>query len=360
MPKTTTTKPTQRYLELDALRGIAALMVVLFHYTLRRSDYNTILKLGTTGVDLFFIISGFVIFMSLNYISGSREFIVNRLARLYPTYWAAVTFTFLLMVAVTVFYGQELNTGDIWRYLANLTMFQFYLGVGDLDSTYWTLLVEMLFYIFMLLLYKFRLLQHVNAIGLSLSIATVVAAWFWFDVPAVKAVIVYFPLLQFMPLFLMGINFYKIYTGNNKSYLLYIIPFICLICQILLFKYAGRSRHYIHHQEYAAMLTIYFILFTAFVNNALDFIVNKYTLFLGRISYAVYVVHQYVSLKVIFPIFLVKLGWNFWVTSIFIALPVVLLTATAITYWIEIPMRYRIKKALSPAYVSNDENKPLC
>src|SRR5690606_1085154 len=116
MPNTTTTKTTQRYLELDALRGIATLMVVLIHYTLRWSAYYTILKQSTTGVDLFFIISGFVIFMSLNYISGSREFIVNRLARLYPTYWAAVTFTFLLMVAVTVFYGQELNTGDIWRY----------------------------------------------------------------------------------------------------------------------------------------------------------------------------------------------------------------------------------------------------
>lgn len=360
MPETNN-KPAHRYLELDALRGLAAIMVVLFHYTLRRTEYNTILKLGTTGVDLFFIISGFVIFMSLKNIESGRQFAVNRFARLYPTYWASVSFTFILMVIVNaVYHPEHLDLQFLWRYLANLTMFQFYLNVPDLDSTYWTLLLEMLFYIFMLILFKLKLLKYINSIGLSLSVATVIAAHFFYDIPAVKTVIVYVPLLQFMPLFLMGINFYKIYTCSTRSYAQYIIPLLCLIMQILLFKYAGRSKSFIFHQEYAAMLTLYFILFTAFVNGALDFIVNKITLFFGRISYAVYVVHQYVSLSVIFPVFLVKLQWDFWVTSLFVALPVVILVATAITYFIEIPMRYRLKKVLSPVPVPQEENRPLC
>ena len=108
------------------------------------------------------------------------------------------------------------------------------------------------------------------------------------------------------------------------------------------------------------MLTLFFIFFCAFVNGMLGFIVNKYTLFLGRISYALYVVHQYVSLKVIFPVFLEKLGVNFWVTSLLIALPIVILIATAITYFIEIPLRYRLKKMLSPVYVPKEENQPSC
>lgn len=356
MPETKTTK---RYHELDALRGLAALMVVFFHFTLNRPEYNTIFKLGTTGVDLFFIISGFVIFMSLQKISGSREFIANRLARLYPTYWAAVTFTFLLIVIVNIAYHKVFDTVFLWEYLANLTMFQFYMNIADLDSPYWTLLIEMLFYIVMLVLYRFRLLSYINAIGLFVSISTVIAANLFYE-DFFRGVMHYFQLLEFLPLFLMGINFYKIYTSKNKGYAQYIIPVIYLICQIFLFKYAGRSKHFIHNQEYAAMLTLYFIFFTAFVNDGLDFIVNKYTLFLGRISYAVYVVHQYVSLNVIFPVFLKKLGWNFWITSLFIALPVVLIVATAITYWIEIPMRYRLKKALSPVTVPAEEKLPLC
>lgn len=359
MPQTN--QPEKRYLELDALRGIAALMVVLFHYTLRREDYDVVLKLGTTGVDLFFIISGFVIFMSLQKIESGRQFMANRFARLYPTYWTAVTFTFILMTAVNaVYHPHLLDWQHVWRYIANLTMFQFYLGVPDLDSIYWTLLLEMLFYLFMLLLFKLKLLKHINSIGLILSAATVFSALFFYDMPAVRNIIVYLPVLQFIPLFLMGINFYKIYTSYNKGFNKYIIPFLCLIMQILLFKYAGRSRHFIHHHEYAAMLTVYFILFTAFVNGGLGFIVNKITLFLGRISYALYVVHQYVSLSVIFPLFLIKFNLNFWITALFIALPTVLLLSTAITYFIEIPARYRLKKILSPVPVPKEENQPLC
>ena len=85
---------SNRYQELDALRGIAAIMVVLFHFTMGRKEANLGFKLGTTGVDMFFIISGFVIFMSINKVKTSGEFIINRISRLYPTYWACVTFTF--------------------------------------------------------------------------------------------------------------------------------------------------------------------------------------------------------------------------------------------------------------------------
>jgi len=44
----------KRYEELDALRGIAALIVVFFHFTMGQKEFNTFFKLGTTGVDLFF------------------------------------------------------------------------------------------------------------------------------------------------------------------------------------------------------------------------------------------------------------------------------------------------------------------
>ena len=47
-----------RYKELDALRGIAALVVVLFHLTMEREQAKLGFELGVTGVDLFFIISG--------------------------------------------------------------------------------------------------------------------------------------------------------------------------------------------------------------------------------------------------------------------------------------------------------------
>ena len=72
---------TPRYKELDALRGFAALFVVFFHYTTHTAYASSFLELGVTGVDLFFIISGFVIFMSIGQVSSAREFIINRFAR---------------------------------------------------------------------------------------------------------------------------------------------------------------------------------------------------------------------------------------------------------------------------------------
>src|SRR4051812_18925698 len=101
-----------RYKELDALRGVVAILVVFFHFTMNRSEYNSFLKPGTTGVDLFFIISGFVIFMTLKKTSTRAEFVINRISRLYPTNWSVVSFTFILIVLKSV-YDRSFETYDL-------------------------------------------------------------------------------------------------------------------------------------------------------------------------------------------------------------------------------------------------------
>jgi peptidoglycan/LPS O-acetylase OafA/YrhL len=144
---------TKRFEELDALRGIAALMVVFFHFSMKRDDYNSFLKLGAVGVDLFFIISGFVIFMSLQKVSNSKDFIINRISRLYPTYWASVTLTFILIICYGIFNGNVYPQNIVFNYVGNMTMFQFYLRIPDIDGPYWTMIIEMIFYIAILSLY---------------------------------------------------------------------------------------------------------------------------------------------------------------------------------------------------------------
>ena len=194
---------TNRYKELDALRGIAAMMVVCFHYTLSSNQF--FFYAGTTGVDLFFMISGFVIFMSLNKINSSVEFVINRFCRLYPTYWASVTFTFLLAIVYAAFNKNAsyipIKLSD---YIGNMTMFQFYLRIPDIDGPYWTMIIEMLFYIVMLIIYKRKLLASVNIIGLTLSAFTVILTFLAGDTVAVIRIMWWFPLLQFAPLFFAG------------------------------------------------------------------------------------------------------------------------------------------------------------
>lgn len=94
----------ERLLELDALRGLAAVYVLIFHFicSYQQSLGAKAFELsrffsGIYGVQLFFIISGYVIFMSLDRIARPLDFIVSRFSRLFPAYWAAVIIaTFLI------------------------------------------------------------------------------------------------------------------------------------------------------------------------------------------------------------------------------------------------------------------------
>lgn len=337
----------KRYEELDALRGIAALLVVFFHFTMGRTEYNTFFKLGTTGVDLFFIISGFVIFMSLQKITRGVDFVINRVSRLYPTYWFSVTFTFILFICNSIYKEQGIDLGKILiQYVGNLTMFQYYLRIPDLDGPYWTLIIEMLFYISILFLYKIKWLKYLNIIGIVLCSAVMLMTPYYYNIRCIRIIIIGIPLLQFLPLFFAGTIFYKIYTTKDNHAYNYLIIAFCLICQIALFPYAGRSNIFINNTEYSTMLFVYFTLFTIFVNNRMSFIVNKATLFLGKISYALYLIHQYISLQFIIPFFYNKLGLNFWIVALFIDLPIIIGLATFITYKIEVPYSKKMKEKL--------------
>ncbi len=337
---------SNRYQAIDSLRGIAALIVVFFHFTMYRPEAQFGFKLGITGVDLFFIISGFVIYMSINKAHNSLDFVINRISRLYPTYWTCVTFTFILLSVYSIFINGGLGKINFIQYLGNMTMFQFYLKISDIDGPYWTMIIEMTFYIGILLLFHFKMLKHLKIIGIGLCVLVVIMTTFWGDIYIVKKLIYWLPLLLFIPLFFAGTVFYTIYTNKNKLFENYIILIICLISQILLFKYSGKSSMFISHNEYTMMLTIYFVLFILFVNNKLNFIVSRWTLFLGKISFALYLIHQLVSRNFIIPFFTIKMQVNFWLASFFVALPVVIIIAWFINYYIEVPMSKLMKERL--------------
>lgn len=330
-----------RIQELDSLRGIAALCVLLFHLTLQRVEANYGFFLGTTGVDLFFIISGFVIFKSLNTVTTSFEFIINRISRLYPTYWTCVTITFCLLI----FSNGKYNNTLIVQYLLNLTMFQHYLNIPDLDGPYWTMIVEMTFYLIMLIFYRLKLLHKINIFGLSFSLVMVLLTHFFGYSPFIKNLFIIVPFLQFSPLFFSGICFYKLLSDkwNNYNYFFILIHFFC---QVLMFKYVGRSRYYISQLDYFFMLSVFYILFILLVNKKLKFIVLKPLLFLGKISFALYLIHQFISSQILLPL-LNKLKINFWISSFLIILPILLIISHLITIFIEIPIGKQIKKKLN-------------
>ena len=120
-----------RILELDALRGIAALSVFFYHASIyyKESIYFSFFRFGLTGVDLFFLISGFVIFSSIQ--NKTRiQFIKSRFLRLYPSYWLALTLTFILIV-LKYFDKGILNLIPLNQYLVNFTLILEFFNVGN-------------------------------------------------------------------------------------------------------------------------------------------------------------------------------------------------------------------------------------
>lgn len=141
--------PGPRLVELDALRGIAALSVVLFHYTWLFSELFPgrgqswrLFAQGDHGVHLFFFISGFVILMTARRRSTPTSFLRARATRLYPPYWAALTLT----VLGTWLLGATVLMPSTGEWLVNYTMLQKFLRVHEVDGAYWSLAIELIFY----------------------------------------------------------------------------------------------------------------------------------------------------------------------------------------------------------------------
>ncbi|MFF9339172.1 MULTISPECIES: acyltransferase family protein [unclassified Streptomyces] len=153
VPSSSSRKRGRLYV-LDGLRLGAALMVVAYHYTALGAaawdrpaqevfpGVSRFSSYGYLGVQLFFVISGFVICMSA-WDRPLKAFFVSRVVRLYPAYWFAVLAT-TVTLALIPGERQRLPGYDV---LTNLTMLQEPLGVRPVDAVYWTLFAEIRFYL---------------------------------------------------------------------------------------------------------------------------------------------------------------------------------------------------------------------
>lgn len=160
----------RQYMSIQILRGLAALMVVVFHLPSALGALDLDIPVLNGGVDLFFIISGFVMVVSTR--DGRRDrraFLMQRFTRIVPLYWVM---TFVMAAALLVFAGRASSPGQIIDsllfipYLDTATGFvQPVLGVG------WTLNLEILFYVLFAATMVFGTLTQMALIGFVFAAA---------------------------------------------------------------------------------------------------------------------------------------------------------------------------------------------
>jgi peptidoglycan/LPS O-acetylase OafA/YrhL len=173
--------PAARMGWLDALRGFAALTVVWFHLSplmLGNQRHLAIMRhidLGKYGVLLFFLVSGYVIPMSLERHGSLRRFWIGRLCRIYPAYLAAIALVAVLCAAGWLTWQASLRQETTTGVLAHATMMPDLLGLRGAVRVFWTLSYEMTFYLIVSGLFAWRLHRHsawyAAALGLTALLA---------------------------------------------------------------------------------------------------------------------------------------------------------------------------------------------
>ncbi|MFZ1429555.1 MAG: acyltransferase [Geminicoccaceae bacterium] len=277
-----------RFLQVDGLRGIAALAVVAFHFEGEIFGQDTLstkseqhLYLLLLSAELFFTVSGFVIFMSLERKANLVDFWTSRILRIFPTYWLSVAAVGALKLLTA--------TAPFGLVLVNATMVQRAFGYPDLVTAYWTLFWELIFYglvstsfflfrgsnkdmdffllLFMLLMYAVQVVK-MTALG---------------GVDHYKSAY----LTHFLHFFVLGICLYKIATRRAVA--------LTYIAAILALGFSSFGR-----DDWAPVSGLVYFIGTGVIGSLvmlashgrLPWLESPPLLFFGRLSFALYLFHQ--------------------------------------------------------------------
>ena len=312
---------------LDVLRAVAAVTVCLFHFNYRDGGVlSAVLEYGNYGVEVFFVISGFVIPLAMNWSKfqyrDSWSFLIRRMIRLYPVFAIVAVGTLLCST-----YGSSLlgygggESGLTWyRALANFTLTCNLLGESWYLPVFWTLAIEAQYYVLIVL--SFPLLVHREAWVRVLTLL----AWI-----CVSYLVGYTEtVFSWTALFGMGI---LIFLYREKK----ISPWLF----VGLLALAAFS-----HQETRNLTSAGVGILTALCVLWSPDIRAKWLVKLGTISYSLYLLHLTIGGAVLMHISLLPEQWQ-WVNhqALGIALSLAVSVAVSILFYkyIELPIHNKAR-----------------
>lgn len=316
------TLPHTRLRRLDCLRGLAAFAVVLFHYTVQ---YPKIVNggvapftfsAGSYGVHLFFMISGFVILMSIAE-RGGAHFVRSRFIRLYPVFWAAL----LLTTAVLTLEPLLGPPPGLVQILANLTMLEQFAHIEPIDGAYWSLTYELGFYIMLFVIYTTRLRRFIGWLPAWMALGGMM---FPFIAPLIPHPLhLILGLNNYSHLFAAGLALYLARKDGFSASIWAVLALVPLV-------------QWQHDGPLGALLIaggVLAMIWGTAPGRDVPRLLTRLT-FLGAISYALYLMHQMIGFVILAR--LQEAGLEAW-PALLATVAMALMLATALTFGIEKP-----------------------
>jgi peptidoglycan/LPS O-acetylase OafA/YrhL len=301
---------SRRIASIDGLRTIAILAVVAFHYCCRWGPplnpeslypYGAALaglpgvRFGGCGVQLFFVISGFVVAMTLDRCKTLREFVVRRYARLAP---AMLLFSTITCVAMHVIPHAPFPERGAWFLSAVTFIDPVYLnriapniGFQSIDGVYWSLYVEVQFYALACLVYFtagkwFRVMMGLlsaAACGLLLV-----------RVPVVSPLSNNLLIPSFLPWFVMGIGFHALALRAEWR----VGAFLISIGTLELLAQSGAGAPNAVPIGVAVLVPILFAA-AIWVRPVVSVLSSRPMVMIGVASYGLYLIHENVGVAIL-------------------------------------------------------------
>lgn len=299
VPEPTRPAAPARLQILDGLRLVAALMVVVFHLVSNPGriwgappqevfgPLNTVFGYGWLGVELFFLISGFVICMSA-WGRSLGEFFVSRVVRLYPAYWFAVLAT-TAVVTMWPLITQRLPLREI---AANLTMLNGLLGLRNVDNSYWSLTVELVFYLLFAIVVArgvdYRRVVIFSAVWTVAAVLASASGNDWLK-------LLFQP--EYSPYFIAGMAMFLMHRFGPHLLLWAIIGMSWLLAVEGMAEPAHQRG--VSYPVVIAMITGFFLVMIAISLGKLSWIRAPWLVTAGALTYPLYLIHQLIGLTVI-------------------------------------------------------------
>ncbi|MGD1219605.1 acyltransferase family protein [Streptomyces krungchingensis] len=291
---------------LDGLRLVAALMVAGYHYGGRDGEVtqawgsspqhqfpllHSYFAYGCLGVQVFFVISGFVICMS-GWGRTLRAFFASRASRLLPAYWAAIVIVTAVFALPVVAY-KAVSPSDA---LVNLTMLQQPLGVDRVLGVCWTLWAEVRFYALFALCIVLPGASRQRVIlfcaGWTLAAAIAQAA----NEPLLNLVL----MPEYAPFFIGGVGLYLVHRDRRDAYAWGIVGVSWLIGQhyaVQRLWHAPNPDFFSYRTSFGIVLvvTLGYVAVAAIALGWLNWANWRWLSVAGALTYPFYLVHEHLG-----------------------------------------------------------------